>query len=194
MILVIDAYNVLKQVLPSLQIGERERARFIEQLGRYARYRQHKVILVFDGGPYDRATQERSAGVYVVYAGWHESADDYIKRYLSEHRELDIVLVSSDREVRAVADRLQIESVQAQEFYGLMQAALIESSSVNTRQTQAMKTSESRNDELDALMMAGSAVVQGKVEDVTVEQRDRSSKAIRLSKKERKKIKKISKL
>ena len=194
MILIIDAYNVLKQVLPSVQIGERERARFIKELGLYARYRQHKIILVFDGGPSDRATQERIAGVYVVYAGWLESADEYIKRYLNEHRELDLLLISSDREVRAVADRLQIESVQAQEFYGIMQAALHENLAAQARETQVIKIAQGENHELDELMREGSKMVRGKVDDFVTEQSVRKSKAQRPSKKERKKIKKISKL
>jgi predicted RNA-binding protein with PIN domain len=194
MILIIDAYNVLKQVLPSVQIGDRERAKFIEELGRYARYRQHKIILVFDGGPYDRSTQERCAGIYVVYAGWLESADDYIKRYVQKHRELDLIVVSSDREVRSAADRLGIESVPALEFYERMKMAFAEQASSQTQETQIVKTSEASNIELDALMHEGSRVVHKKVDDVTVGRQDRLSRAQRLSKKERKKNKKTSKL
>lgn len=194
MILVIDAYNVLKQVMPSVQIGERERVHFIEELGRYARYRQHKVILVFDGGPTDRPYQERMAGVYVVYAGWLETADDYIKRYLTEHRELDLFLVSSDREVRAVAHRLQIESIPAPDFYGIMREALRETRSAGSRETDVIKVAESENEELDALMREGSKVVRGKTEDFAMRQDERVSQSQRASKKERKKIKKIGKL
>jgi hypothetical protein len=194
MILIIDAYNVLKQVMPSLQIGESERKRFINELSRYARYRRHKIILVFDGGPYDQTFQERIAGVYVVYAGSLETADDYIKRYLTEHRSLDLLLISSDREVRAVANRLQIESIPAQEFYGLMLESLREHQAHEGRETTVVKMADGENAELDALMREGSKLVRGKVDDFVVEQRARNSKAQQPSKKERKKIKKMSKL
>ncbi len=194
MILVVDAYNVLKQVLPSVHVGERERLRFINELGRYARHRQHKIILVFDGGPYDRAFQERIAGVYVVYAGSHETADEYIKRYLNEHRELDLLLISSDREVRAVAHCLQIESVAAPDFYAIVRETLQQYDAVQPRDTVVIKMTERDNDELDTLMREGSKVVQGKVEDMIFGQDARTSKAQRPSKKERKITKKIGKL
>lgn len=194
MIVVVDAYNVLKQVLPSVQIGERERNSFIQELGRYARQRQHKIILVFDGGPYDRASQERIAGVYVVYAGCHETADEYIKRYLTEHRELDLLLVSSDREVRAVAHGLQIESVRAPDFYAIVCATLHENNRVQPRESFVIKTTERDNPELDELMREGSRVVRGKVDDMVAGQGGRKSLAQRPSKKERKIIKKIGKL
>lgn len=194
MVLLIDAYNVLKQVMPSEKIGDRERARFIEELGRYARLRGHKVVLVFDGGPYDRAFQERVAGVYVVYAGWQESADDYMKRYLDEHRELDMVLVSSDREVRAAAHRFHIESIPAPDFYSVMRLALQEELSFKGKETEVVKISESDNEELDALMRAGSFAVQTKAEDALERIGSRESKAHRASKRDRKTIKKIRKL
>ena len=141
MILLIDAYNVLKQVKPSDIVGERERSAFIHELGRYAKMRQHKIILVFDGGPYDRTSQERIAGVYVVYSGALESADDYIKRYLKEHKELDILLISSDRELRSAAARYHIESVQAPDFYVMMKDALRSGGQEpDARQAPAQKT------------------------------------------------------
>ena len=78
MLLLIDAYNVLKRVTPSVIVDERERSRFVEQLGRYAKKKQHKIVLVFDGGFSGRATQERLFGIYVVYSGFEQTADDYI--------------------------------------------------------------------------------------------------------------------
>ncbi len=195
MILLIDAYNVLKQVKPSDIVDERERSAFIHELGRYAKMRQHKIILVFDGGPYDRISQERIADVYVIYSGVLESADDYIKRYLKKHKELDILLISSDRELRSTAARYHIESVQAPDFYAMMKDALRSGGQEpDARRGPAQKTSEEQDPELDAIMQEGSKVVPHKVEDVVEVKRSRKGKAHKPSKKERKKLKKIKKL
>ncbi len=57
MIILIDGYNVLKQVYPSTQISEAQRQQFINQLRSYGKIKQHKVVLVFDAGPFDRPTK-----------------------------------------------------------------------------------------------------------------------------------------
>ena len=145
MILLIDAYNVLKQLKPSVQISERERKSFIEQLGQYAKKKQHKIVLVFDGGPYDRATQERIAGLYIVYSGALETADAYIKRYLKEHKSLDILLISSDNELRSTAARFNIESMRAPDFYKIM---LVEIRFQGTMQTLSKFIYELQNSAL----------------------------------------------
>ena len=194
MILLIDAYNVLKQVFPSELIGERRRKNFIDELGRYAKIRQHKVMLIFDGGPYDRATKERISGVYVVYSGSLESADDYIKRYLREHKSLDLLLISSDRDLRSTAQHVKIESMRSKDFYKIVQKTLRAGVAEKTKESEAIKTSEGQNQELDEIMREGSKIVHKKVEDFVGGSRSRKSKAHRSSKKERKKMKKIKKL
>ena len=149
MILLIDAYNVLKQVFSAEFIDDRKRKNFIGQLGRYAKKRQHKIVLVFDGGPYDRATKERISGVYVVYSGSLESADDYIKRYLKENKELDLLLISSDRDLRNTAKRFNIESMQAPDFYKIMQSTLKSGVSKKSEKTKITKIAEGSDQELD---------------------------------------------
>ena len=94
MILVIDAYNVLKSVFWKNHISESLRNQFIKQLAGYARKKGHKIVVVFDVGPYDYVTKDRIKGIAVIYSGVHESADDVIKRYLKEHSAKDLWLVS----------------------------------------------------------------------------------------------------
>ena len=60
-------------------------------------------------------------------------------------------------------------------------------------QTKAKKLSESEDEELDVLMQKESRVVQYKTEDFT-EINQRANKSHALSKKERRKLKKIKKL
>ena len=195
MIILIDAYNVIKQAMLKKKISEHERNHFIKQLGKYHKMRGHKIMLVFDGGPYDRVLKERVNGIYVIYSGVHQTADDYIKRYLREHRELDILLVSSDRDICNCASRLSIEHVDSKEFYKIFQETLrINLKQADARNHKAIKFSEEENPELDVLMQEGSKVIQYKVEDMGEFTCSRESKSHKLPKKERKKLKKIKKL
>jgi len=194
MILLIDGYNVLKQVFPAEIVGQRERKRFIEHLGKYGKKRQHKVVLVFDGGPYERDWQEKVAGVYVVYSGTLETADDYIRRYLEKNKKLDLLLISSDRELRSAAARLNIESMHSPEFYKMVVATLRSGSKKTAKETEVVKTSEGKNVQLDEIMREGSKKVPSKVEDLIRPERSRKSKAHQPKKKERKKLKKLKKL
>ena len=75
MILLIDGYNVIKQAMLKKTISEDERKSFIKQLGKYHKIKGHKIMLIFDGGPFDRASKEKENGVYVIYAGTQETAD-----------------------------------------------------------------------------------------------------------------------
>ena len=194
MLLLIDAYNVLKRVTPSVIVDERERSRFVEQLGRYAKKKQHKIVLVFDGGFSGRATQERLFGIYVVYSGFEQTADDYIQEYLKKHKALDILLISSDRELRRSASQLNIESMPSHDFYERLQHALRFDDEKMVREAPATKTAEGKDAELDAVMREGSKIVHHKVDDMVNKRGSRKRKAHRLSKKERKKMKKIKKL
>ncbi|MFC1842677.1 NYN domain-containing protein [Candidatus Dependentiae bacterium] len=196
MILLIDGYNVIKQAMLKSKITERERDKFIKQLSKYHEAKGHNIKLVFDGGPFDFPTKEKISGIYVIYVGAQESADDYIKRYLSEHKALDILLVSSDRDICRHASRLGIEQIDAKEFYAILQSALKKGISGKLeKQTVAVKTTDKENKELDALMQEASKVMQYKTEDFTGSADDaRESKSHKLPKKERKKLKKIKKL
>jgi len=194
MVLLIDGYNVLKQVFYDRKVGRQERKDFIAQLGAYGKKKQHKVVLVFDGGPYERDWQEKVAGVYVIYSGTLESADDYIKRYLKKNKELDLLLISSDRELRSAAARCGIESMRSHEFYKAVQDALKSGAGKTAKESDIVKLSEDQDLELDELMREGSKKVQSKVEDFVGHKKSRKSKAHRPKKKERKKLKKLKKL
>ena len=53
MIIVVDAYNLLRSVPPyKKNISDKERAYFIAQLSAYGKRKGHKMVIVFDGGPH----------------------------------------------------------------------------------------------------------------------------------------------
>ncbi|MFC1841619.1 NYN domain-containing protein [Candidatus Dependentiae bacterium] len=196
MILLIDGYNLIKQVMLRNKISEFERKRFINQLGKYHKIKGHKIELVFDGGEFDFPTKDRINGVYVIYSGYGESADDFIKRYLDEHKALDILLVSSDRDICNFAAKLGIDYLDSKIFYNLMQESLkVGTKKRQASQEKARKIAETENKELDALMQEASKVIEYKVEDFEAAHGGkRESGSGKLSKKERRKLKKIKKL
>ena len=189
MIIVIDGYNVLRAAFPGPQTTERQREGFIKQLGTYAKKKGHKIILVFDGGPYQWPDKQKQNGIAIVYSGYEKSADDYMKSYMHEHKEKDVFLVSSDREVRDEASRLNIESIGGFSFYNRLQKELEPSGDQEEAEAEIVKIAKDTDPELDELMEE-SEVIQKK-EDLS---ELRESPAEKPSKKERKKLKKVKKL
>src|SRR6266404_6481136 len=120
MIIVVDAYNLLRSVPPYKKtVTDKERAQFIAKLSLYGRRKGHKIVIVFDGGPHEWPFKENMKTVVVVYSGIHESADDYIKEYIDAHHTKDLLLVSSDAELNRWAERLNIPSIDSATFFQL---------------------------------------------------------------------------
>jgi len=173
MIVVVDAYNVLKQVVATGDITQRERNNFISQLGQYASIKKHTIILVFDGGAHDRVYKEQVAGIQVVYSGPHQTADQYIADYLTKIVGQEIVLASSDRELNSQADDLGVASIGAQDFYHILQNTLRNQgrnsgrySAVAKKQGHIVKLHEDSSPELDALMREAAQGATIKKEDI----------------------------
>src|SRR5579871_5765303 len=111
MILVVDAYNVLKQVSSTTNITQKIRSRFIQDNAHYGKARNHSMVLVFDAGPTQWPHKESVHGVQVVYSGATMSADDYIKEYIQSHKGHELLLVSSDRALCLWALKYRVESL-----------------------------------------------------------------------------------
>ncbi|PKN03174.1 hypothetical protein CVU75_03595 [Candidatus Dependentiae bacterium HGW-Dependentiae-1] len=197
MILVIDGYNVLKQSLRQPQISERAKQHFIAQLNAYGIAKKHTIVVVFDGGPYWNTDTEKIGGITIVHSGTKESADDYIMRYLDTHTASDLLLISTDRDVCKHAWDLNIESIDAIDFYHLLQEGTETQPMQKKSRQNAVKLTNSNQPELDNLMHEASQQVNTKKENDS-ETNTRPSKQISsgkmLSKTERRMLKKIKKL
>ncbi len=196
MIIIIDAYNLLRAIPPYKKtITDQERARFITQLGTYGRRKGHKVIIVFDGGSHEWPFKESTKKVTVVYSGIHESADDYIKECLEENRSKDLLLVSSDGELNRFAARLTIPSIDSAAFYELVyqELSVKQSSSIRVPRDQLIKIADDTTDDIDMLMMEASKNVLIKSEDF-VHDKKRGKKSNPVDKNERSLLKKLNKL
>ena len=73
MIILIDGYNLLKQVFPHIRGKlDAQRKFFVQQLGFY-KHKKAKdikdIIVVFDGGQLSHATREVWDGIVVIFSG-----------------------------------------------------------------------------------------------------------------------------
>ena len=100
---VVDGYNLLYALGESPSAPAR--SRLVTDLGRWARARQHPVVLVFDAwaGGAREAREEVRGPVTVHFTRHGERADQFIVRWVATHHEA--VVVTSDREVQQGARR-----------------------------------------------------------------------------------------
>ncbi|HJP18390.1 MAG TPA: NYN domain-containing protein [Nitrospinota bacterium] len=118
---IIDGYNLL-HVSPELSVRREEllenaRNRLIEKLSRYKSQKNVSVAIVFDGwkGGMPTQSQEKLKGIKIIYSKLGEKADEVIKRIIADSSE-EVVVVSSDREIRDFAEKHNTVSVSSSEF------------------------------------------------------------------------------
>ena len=195
MIILIDAYNMLKQIIMHREVAQRERTWFLSLMGRYGNKKKHHMVVVFDGGPYEWLHKERVHGIQVVYSGVHGTADDYIKHYIGGHQESDILLVSDDRDLNVYAARFSMPSISPRDFYILVQEALHAPASdrLQSELVATKITDESRAD-VDSLMQEASCTVPTKRADEPNMAHAGLADGRKLSKEERRLLQKLKKL
>ncbi len=164
MILIIDGYNLLKHIDPHHDISEHERTVFLHQLKRYARRKKHKIVLVFDGGPYQWPHKELVNGIKVIYSGERDTADTVIMRYIADHKTQDLLLISSDHELNLFASKYDIASIGSDDFYPLFKQGIQDP----LEEVEEIEVSIDEGDlDLDAIMEQASEMVPRKQEDIT---------------------------
>src|SRR3990172_4140407 len=164
MILLIDGYNLLKNILTKSTVSEQERKNFLETIGRYAHKKHHKVIIVFDGGPYEWPHKERFMDMDVLYTGFKQSADTFIMHYIEEHQTKDILLVSSDHEINMHASEFEVPSIGSPEFGVILKDFLTTRASEGHVETPLIPYADSNHD-LDMIMKEGSKHIPAKESD-----------------------------
>lgn len=119
--IIIDGYNLIRQS-DTLRRFERQsleagRQALLQQVSRYRKQKGHRITVVFDGWENGSPLEERDrqGGIAIVYSRRGEKADEVIKRMVLHPGE-EIVVVTSDREVAAYADRKGAASLTSLEF------------------------------------------------------------------------------
>ena len=184
MIIIIDAYNLLKSVLGQKQISQQQRDAFLAQARVYARRTKHVLVVVFDGGPSEWVHTQQLQGVSIVYSGVHASADEYIDGYIAQHQHKELLLVSSDHELALCADEHGVPSIDVVSFYELLQARVRAVSRADAHEGAVVKSGESdQGADLDQLMQQASIQVPVKQSDIVVAPRVRSAKKSKVERK-----------
>ena len=195
MIILVDAYNVLKTVLHVQFISEVQRFQFLQLFEKYAQLRPtNQIFLIFDGGSDVYELEQNYKHISLIYAGSMQSADDVIKKKLILYQGHDLLLVTCDRELRRYAAQYQVESFGSVEFYKIVQDIIKQQNNKEVVRARTIcKTSQEKNVELDILMEQGSRHLVLKEQDKQVKVVFRSD-VMKNSKKDKKILKKIMKI
>ncbi len=168
MIIIIDAYNVLKQKSNTSYVSTEEITLFLKLLVEYADKKGHSLVAIFDGGPYHWPHEHTIGNVTVIHSGTRLSADDIIKRCLDSAEPHNTVLATSDRELCIYASDHGVPSIDSVDF-----ARLVESNSdynvmrVVKSQQPVKRMREQGLSEFDQLMEKASQVMIYKDEDIS---------------------------
>lgn len=194
--IIIDGYNLLKQVLSAGTISEKERSAFVNLLGRYKAKRGYKITIVFDAGPTDRVFKEKQRGVEVIYSGQYQTADDVIVQFVKEHSAKDILVITADNEIISHVRGGNVEVADPKLFYQKIKAVFEKSEDALAKaRAQVVKLTEDDNESLDALMQEAARMVTTFKDDQNeYTGQSRQSTGKMLSKEKRKQLKKIDKL
>jgi len=154
MIILIDGYNVLKQVF-SNEITSYQRKQFVDWLVHYARVTKHKIVLVFDGDARLHNEPNDYAGdISVIYAGFGKIADDLILDFMDKNYDQEMLLVSNDQELVLAGEKHDIPSIDALGFYQLLKNRVAHEKGKDhvPSSKKLVKLIESTDPEVDNLM------------------------------------------
>jgi predicted RNA-binding protein with PIN domain len=192
MILLIDAYNLLKQIFGP-EVSEQECLTYIKNLNTYSSIKHHKIIIIFDGGFFEYSTKEKQGNITRIDAGRGRTADEMIMEYIATHKTQEMVLVSSDRELGRYASNHGIIAIDSIFFNYFVQQAIKKPEKLIAINHKVQKLHpEDHNEKLDALMHEASHNVTHKPEDIV--STSKHSPRSRLSKRDRTIMMKLKKL
>lgn len=186
--IIIDGYNIIKQIIHQKEISTAQRRAFINLLSKYQRTKNHTITIVFDGGDSIWPEQEKDHEITVIYSGTKKTADDIIKEYI--YRKKVLLVVSSDADIKDEAYRHNVTTIDAMEFYSILKQTL-QPKQDKKKDNTFIKTTKEENKLLDMLMQQDKQPIYKYDENP---ENNRQSKGHTLSKKERSYLQKIKKL
>jgi len=197
MYIVIDGYNLLKLVNGQTHISEEQRSAFVNLLGRYKLKRGHKITIVFDAGPCVYPLKEKQHGVSVIFSGEHQTADDVIVQFVKNNATKELAVITADREIISHVERLGAEVIKPLVFYTKVKEAFKKSSEALKRErATVVKTTDTQDSDLDDLMLQAAGMKNAPKDENDQYQapRHHQPRGAKVSKKERKRLKKMDKL
>ncbi|MGE0206256.1 MAG: NYN domain-containing protein [Candidatus Babeliales bacterium] len=185
MIIIIDAYNLLKTLYHNTELDEKS-AYYQGLLKQYAKKRKNTLILVYDGGSSPWQSSHKEGALTIIHSGFQETADDVIMQYIQAHKDKDILVVSADREIAQKAYECNIVSIEPFLFDAYVQQAVSNKTPVQeVAKNRVKKLRPEETHEIDTLMEQASAIIERKHDEQGDKSRSQSSGSV-LSKRERK--------
>lgn len=191
--LIIDGYNLLKNILKLQHVSSDARNHFLKRLAIYAQKKSLQLLIVFDGGDVSFNFSERVYGLEIIYSGFIDSADDVIMRLISAHSyQQELLIISSDRQIVDLATSRRIDILRSEDFYDLLKISEANSHNLKSNFSNNLnKITSEINPELDNLMELASRQIRLKDDS---EIKLRKSGVNKLSKSELQKQRKLKKL
>ncbi|MCR4407088.1 MAG: NYN domain-containing protein [Anaerolineae bacterium] len=118
MLLLIDGHNLIAK-LPGISLDDpHDEARLVERLRRYRAHTGKRIVVVFDCGvPAGWSADLSGGGITVIFAAPGKPADRIIiERIRRSRNPRDLAVISSDREVMAVAEEYGARVIPADSF------------------------------------------------------------------------------
>ena len=153
MILFIDAYNLLRQLLSAAEIDQGAHKAIERELGSFAGTHGHTAFMVYDGPSYAThvATEGRGSRFVIMHSG-NQTADDVIKRHIVEYPVEKTLIISQDRELCAYVARRGYHSIDPLDFYHYVKNSGQKGTVARKLQGPLVKLSAEQDSGIDALM------------------------------------------
>ncbi len=210
MIVIIDGYNLLKQVFYKIKGKlDKQREQLVMELGFYKSKKSpeiKEIVVVFDGGLLRHADRQTHNGIVVVFSGQRQSADDYILDFVERNKNKEILLVSKDNELKKRCSKFNVDAVDVFDFYDIVKNTIlnevesefqrgavdsIHKYERNGCQSEQLRGFSGKNSEaLDILMSQGSLDIKKDESEIKIVQHKKNKKS-KLEKRIYKKIKKL---
>ncbi len=122
--IIIDAYNLIKKIYSSSFASRYQIESCIQMLVQYASMKNHRLIIIFDGGEGLFLTKKHYSDLCQLWwVGSGLKADDCIKELLDEKYRCHL-LVSCDRELVVYAQNNKIPSIEVAFFWEFVKKAI----------------------------------------------------------------------
>lgn len=157
--ILIDAYNVLKQVHSHKQVTASQVHQFIVRVRQFAQVNKHQALIVFDGGSSAHIERETTGPCTIIYSGHKQTADDVIKQQVRHFRPENTLVVTDDRQLSDQVGMAGFATMGSVDFYRFMQQELQAPTADGLKKGLAHKNPGYQSSpELDELMHHASAI------------------------------------
>lgn len=197
MIVIVDGYNLLKQVFHKIKGKlDLQREQLINELSIYKNKKYPEIkemVLVFDGGTEKHAERQVRNGIIIVFAGQKQSADDYILDFVQKNKNQELLLVTKDIELKRLCAQYNVDSIDVFDFYDIVKNCILSDIEDNIKNININNLYKLEQDVYEEEQLKGFNLKNSKALDVLMAQSDLEYKKEDLLKNKKDKLSKMSK-